>query len=293
MASPDPTAADGPSGPRAAVCIPTWEPDLEHLRAAVAGALAQAEVDVEVVVADDASATVAGQAAVTAVEGLGGASVVRAAQHRGLADAWNVAVRAAGAPVVVVPGQDDVLRPGMLRTHLSVHATPGVVAVASAAAMVDDDGRPMAAGRLDHRRRALLAGRDRLDLDGHAAAAAALVQGNVLGTPAQVTFTRDAFEAVGGFSGRYEHAADLDLWLRLARQGTFVLLASTGCTRRVHPRAATATHRRSGAAARDRDRLLADHGHLLSPADRARARRARMRWTAGDLGRVVRTRVRR
>jgi len=61
-----------------------------------------------------------------------------------------------------------------------------------------------------------------------------------------------------------------------------VLLHDVLGTRRVHAGAATRTHRREGAAARDRQRLAADHGGALDEEVLAQAAAARTRWSAAD-----------
>jgi hypothetical protein len=206
----------------------------------------------------------------------------------GMVANWNTAVRGSSGEAVVLPGQDDVLRPAFLETHLQALAEHGAVACASAAALVDGDGRPVPGGRLAARRVALLSGRGARVFEPGELEAVCLRLGNLVGAPAQVTFRRDIFDLVGGFSERYEHAADIDLWLRLGREGRVVLLGQVLTTRRVeHPGSATADHQRSGAAARDRDRLLQDYGAGLSSPDRHEAALARSRWSVRDAVRAL------
>lgn len=276
--------------PTVAVCVPTWRPVPVHLRAAVASALAQDE-PTEVVVRDDASP---GHPVADALGGLAGADrveVARGEARLGMVGSWNAAVRASRAPIVVLPGQDDLLAPDLAATHRrALEAVPDAVLCASTAVLVDAVGRPLPgrAGLGWPARGGLVEGAPEAVVDHRALVEACLVGGNLVGAPAQVSFRRDAFEACGGFSSAYEHAADLDLWLRLARSGPAVLLARPRAVRRVHDRAATVEHRRSGAAARDRDRLLADHGGELDASTAGRARRARARWLLADAARAAR-----
>jgi hypothetical protein len=273
-----------------AACVPVHRPAPGHLVALVASLLGQ-EVPCEVVLAHDAVDAPVVHEVLDALTGAAGHERVRPVQHGGgagmVAD-WCAAVGAAEAPLVVVPGQDDLLRPAMLRRHLAEHADPEVVLVASGAALVDDEGRPAGPRRpRAHDRAAVLAGRSRRRLDRAASASVVLRNGTVIGAPSQVTFRRDAYEAVGGFSARYEHAADVDLWLRLAAHGDVLLLADPLATRRVHGGAATVAHRAGGAAARDRERLAEDHGHLLDAAAGGQAAAARARWSAADVVRAA------
>jgi hypothetical protein len=276
-----------PSTPAAAVCLPVHRPRASDLAAAVASVLAQ-DVDVEVVLScDDIDEPVVRGV----VESLGASSACEVVvQPPGLAMVahWRAAVAASSAAIVVVPGQDDLLRPAMLRRHLEQHEDHGVVLVASGAALVDDAGARVGPRRRRvHDREAVLAGRVQRRFAHDGLVRVVLRNGNVVGAPSQVTFRRDAYEAVGGFSDRYEHAADVDLWLRLTAEGDVVLLAAELGTRRVHAGAATAGHRREGAAARDRERLVVDHGGGLDPAAAAQAAVARTRWSAADAVRAL------
>lgn len=274
-----------PSRPCLSVCVPTWRPDATQLRAALASALAQPDRPLEIVVADggggltaaDLVAELSGLASDPAVE------LRRVAGAEGMVANWNAAVAAASAAVVCLPGQDDLLRPGFTATHLRAMEEHGAVLCASAAALVGGDGQPVPGGRLARRRAALFGSGGARVFTGRDLAALCLQQGNVVGAPAQVSFRKDAFDRVGGFSARYEHAADLDLWLRLALEGPVVLVEQVLSTRRVeHAGSATAVHQRDGAASRDRARLLEDHGGQLDAAGRDRAALARSRWSGRD-----------
>jgi GT2 family glycosyltransferase len=276
-----------PTAP-AAVCFPVWRPDGAHLTAAVASALGQVQA-CEVVVSTDEHDEPAVRRMLADLRGSGRVQVLVAPPGLGMVAHWNRAVAASSAPIVVVPGQDDLLRPAMVARHLDVHADPEVVLVASGAALVVDTGaRTGPARRRVHDRAAVLAGRAERRVHADEVTRMVLRNGNVVGAPSQVTFRRDAYDAVGGFSEAYEHAADADLWLRLATRGDVVLLGDELGTRRVHAGAATGEHRAGGAAARDRTRLAEDHGHRLDEAARAQAAAARTRWSGADAARAAR-----
>lgn len=277
-----------PRTPNASICFPVWRADPEHLRAAVASALAQDAPEVEVVVsvaADEAAgvrttlARLADQ--VRLVEQPEGLTMV---QH------WNAVLGEALAPIVVLPGQDDVLRPAMVSTHLARHADPTVVLCASEACLVDDDGRTLPARRGPRRARSRLVGAGSRRLGHRELVELVLREGNVVGAPSQVSFHRADAERLGGFDDRYEHAADLDLWLRLSTSGDAVLVGAVLGTRRAHAGAATRVHRAEGAAAGDRQRLLGDHGGALDADGVAAAQAVRAQWSAAD---AVRAAVRR
>jgi hypothetical protein len=257
------------------------------LAAAVASALAQV-VAVEVVLSCDEVDEPVVRGVVESLRASSACEVVVQPPGLGMVAHWRASVAASSAPIVVVPGQDDHLRPALLRRHLEHHEDRDVVLVASGAALVDDAGARVGARRRRvHDREAVLAGRGQRRLSHDELVRVVLRNGNVVGAPSQATFRRDAYEAVGGFADGYEHAADVDLWLRLAAEGDVVLLAAALGTRRVHAGAATVSHRRQGAAARDRERLLTDHGGSLDPAAAAQAAVARTRWSAADAVRAL------
>ena len=70
--------------------------------------------------------------------------IVVNSERLGLARNWNECVAQSRTPLVAIFHQDDVMRPGHLRAHLSAFAAdPGVGPDRSAADVIDEAGRPI------------------------------------------------------------------------------------------------------------------------------------------------------
>jgi glycosyltransferase involved in cell wall biosynthesis len=189
----EPTGAPGaPHPPRVSVVIPTRDRPATARRA-VASALAQRDVDVEVVVVDDGSAVpfaAAGEPRVT---------VLRHNAPRGVAAARNAGRGAAQAPWVALLDDDDFWAPDKLRVQLAAAAAAGAgfaycsaLVVAGARALAVAEALPAPELALGLRRRNL-----------------------VPAGASNVLVAADAVREAGGFDERLRHLADWDLWSRL------------------------------------------------------------------------------
>ncbi|MCB1018249.1 MAG: hypothetical protein KDB10_24390, partial [Acidimicrobiales bacterium] len=199
---------------------------------------------------------------------------------------WNAAASGAGAPLMMVLGQDDELGPGLLARYLAAMVeVPDAVACSSGEVWIDDDGREVAVPRRPNRRERIFRAQRRYVLDQTTLVALCLRNGQVYGEPSAVLFRRSAFEAVGGYRAEMGHVADLDLDLRLAGQGPVLYLTEALVRRRLHGGMATASQQASGETAAARERLHeAWIGHPgLSDHDRDRARAALVSWAARDV----------
>jgi glycosyltransferase involved in cell wall biosynthesis len=166
------------------------------LRRAVATALAQDGVALEVVVVDDGSTDDSAERA----EQLGDARVrVLRRPHRGVAAARNAGIEAASAPWIALLDDDDVWAPDKSRRQLDALARRDA-AVAYASAVVTD-------ARLAFKRVLPAPDADRV--------VTSLLGSNTIGTPSSVVARRDALLAIGGFDERFSILADWDAWLRL------------------------------------------------------------------------------
>jgi len=166
------------------------------LRRAIATALAQEEVALEVVVVDDGSTDDSAERA----ERLGDLRVrVLRRPHRGVAAARNAGVEAAAAPWVALLDDDDVWAPGKSRRQLDALAEREAE-VAWTSAVVTD-------ASLAFKR--VLPAPDADDV------VISLLGSNTIGTPSSVVARRDALLAIGGFDERFSILADWDAWLRL------------------------------------------------------------------------------
>src|SRR5262249_43767302 len=111
---------------------------------ALRGILAQAQegVDFELIVSDDRSE----DDTLEIVRNTAGdrARIEVNSERLGLAGNWNHCVALAGAPIVTIFHQDDVMRPGHLAAHRAAFdAEPGLGLAASASDLIDDAGDPV------------------------------------------------------------------------------------------------------------------------------------------------------
>lgn len=246
------------------VCIPTRNPDLAFLTALIESVKASTLEGVELVLSDDGSSDPASIRRLLDDCSLPW-TMVYADQAIGMAANWNRSVEHARAGYVLVTGQDDLLVSANLAPAVEAARRAQADLVFSAPRYVDSAGAVSA-----NPSRSASAAHALGSLHGdtpsrQSLSTAALLYGNVLGDPCHTFFSTSLFKEVGGFSSHYEHAVDLQLWLRMLSTDLVALRLSYELgAHRQHTAAATATHVRDGSAQRDRLRLLQDFGADLS-----------------------------
>lgn len=167
----------------------------------VESVLAQTFADFELLVLDDGSTDSTPQI----LEQIGRADsrlvVHRRQPGRNLAEVLNVAVAHSRAPLLARLDADDVSLPDRLRLQTGfLIENPDVALLGGQALLIDESGREF--GRAEYP-------------TGDAALQQALRERNPF-VHSAVAMRREAFEAVGGYRIAFDHAEDLDLWLRLA-----------------------------------------------------------------------------
>lgn len=145
---------------------------------------------------------------------------LRFEHDHGQTDALIKGFDQAGSELLGWLNADDVLEPGALsRVHDVFAANPDVVMISGACLFIDGTGRILGAMATppDPTFRGLLTAR--------------------INAPQPSTFFRaDAYRTCGGLDRGYDLAMDVDLWLRLAQQGRYVVLSGEILARyRVHP----------------------------------------------------------
>lgn len=253
--------------PDLSICIPTHNPDTAYLQELFVSIEEIGEICLEVVISDDSSSNAAEIETL-----LAGVSFPWRAwwsvSPLGMSSNWNSALDRARGEFAVLPGQDDLLSgPGIVHA-VALAKRDGADVVFGQQRFVDAEGverpNPMSSAWGESKMRS-----SDETVPSETIIRMALLHGNVLGDPCSVVFRTDAVRAVGGFSLSYEHAVDLELWTRLAAsQATVARSSETIGRHRVHSVAATQTHIRTGAAQRDRARLLEDYGAVLGEDDR-------------------------
>ena len=188
-----------PRAPGVTVVIPTkdgWPAAARTIECA----LAQRDVEVEVVVVDDGSAERSAEALRSWAAGR--MTVVRHDEPRGPAAARNVGLALARAPWTAFLDHDDLWSPDKLRAQLDAAAEVEAGFAFCAAITVDEQLRPI---RYDPApaTEGLLA-----DL---------LKHDSIPGGCSNVIARTDLLRELGGFDEELFYLADWDLWMRLAR----------------------------------------------------------------------------
>ena len=278
--------------PTVSICIPTHEPDERHLALLLSSIEDQQYPNLEVVVSDDASSADVGGMFGADGERLG-LRFRRNDVNAGMVGAWNLAVRASQGELAMLVHQDDVLVPGLVESYVSEFEEDNTVVLCSCAEIfIDADGRPAQRRESVNRRSHIYRHSRRYVLDHAELVRLCLRNGQAYGEPSAVMFRRSAFDTVGGYDAEFEHAADVDFNLRVARLGNAVYLATPLLQRRLHGGNLTRAHIADGAQSRDRVRLYGRHAPDvdLSAADTGRIRVALVSHATYDAARAVRLR---
>ncbi len=209
--------------PAITVAIPTYN-RLALLRETLATVLSQEDVDLEVIVIDNAS----DDGTPEAVEALGDprVTVVRQPRNVGIIGNLNSALGAGTAPLLMVLHDDDLLRPRSLATRQALlEAHPSMVVAWSFYGVIDGEGTRRAECFVPHiPSRAIEDTLAVLDASTHGIVrihmSAALIRRSLLGDVR-------CHEADHSF-------VDLGLWMRLAPKGTFGLVPLPLSDIRVH-----------------------------------------------------------
>ncbi|GAB2589689.1 glycosyltransferase [Microlunatus antarcticus] len=259
-----PDVPDVPDGarPRWSVMIPVHD-CAGYLALALPEVLAQLgdRDDAEVVVVDDASTDDPG--AVVARLGQGRVQYRPNPGHLGAIGTFNRCLTLAQGELVHLLHGDDTVLPGFYPATEAALADPAAVAAVCRVRDVDADGGPL------HTTRSYRHGTgvwcDALE---------SLALSNRVRAPG-VVVRRSAYEAVGGFRTDLPHAADWDMWTRLAAHGPVVFVDEVLACYRRHAASDTSTRVRSGANVRERVTVVGVVLGYLPPARRAPlARRA-------------------
>lgn len=183
--------------PEVSVVIPTRDrPDF--LVRALEAALTQEDVDVEVVVVDDASPD---PAATEAARGDSRVSLIRHEQHRGVSSARNTGVAHARAAWIAFLDDDDMWSPHKLRSLLDAVSASGADFAYSGAIVVDAELRPLGLEPAPPREELL----------------SRLLQSDAMpGGGSNVMASASLLEQLGGFDESFSFSADWDLSIRLA-----------------------------------------------------------------------------
>lgn len=206
------------------VCIPVYN-GTSTLEETLRSVLVQTRPPDEIVVVDDGSDD---DSLALVRQMLPEARIIEFEANRGAAAAWNAAVGASTQRWVKLLCQDDVLMPTALEHQLQIAASmpPSGVMVASRRRIVDEAGGVISAARGLGRLRGQQPGSNVLD-------EILRLGANILGEPSAVLFRSDHFRMTSGFSPEAAYTIDLDMWVRLARQGSIYCDPQAVCDFRI------------------------------------------------------------
>jgi glycosyltransferase involved in cell wall biosynthesis len=240
-----------------------------YLAEALPGVLDQlgTREDVEVLVVDDASGD--DPAAVVERLGRGRTRYVRNPVNLGAVATFNRCLGHARGELVHLLHGDDLVLPGFYASmEQALETTPDAVAAVCRAEDVTADGAPLHVTR--SYRRGTGVWEDALG---------SLAVSNRVRAPG-VVVRRAAYEAVGGYRTDLPHAADWEMWTRLAAAGPVVFVDRVLARYRRHGASDTSTRVRSGANVRERVRALGVLMTYVPLARRARLGRRALAYAA-------------
>ena len=251
-----------PTRPTWSVVIPVHD-CAGYLERALPEVLAQLgdRSDVEVLVVDDASTD--DPAAVVERVGRGRVGYRPNPAHLGAIGTFNRCVTLARGELVHLLHGDDLVLPGFYAAFEAAFADADVVAAVCRARDVDADDRPTHTTR--SYRRGTGVWPDALE---------SLAVSNRVRAPG-IVVRRSAYERAGGYRTDLPHAADWEMWTRLAALGPVVFVDEVLAAYRRHAASDTSGRVRTGENVRERVRAIGVVlAHVPGPRRRALGRRA-------------------
>jgi glycosyltransferase involved in cell wall biosynthesis len=252
--------------PKASICIPAYQAE-RHIRATINSVLTQNYADLEIVIVDNNSSD--GTREILEEIDDERVRVIRNATTLSMVDNWNLAVRESHGEFVKLVCADDILESDCIAAQIAVlEGNPDVALVSARTNFIDDDGKLL--------RRAV--GPDGV-IGRHSGERAIrqIVRGggnNPIGTAAAM-FRRVDFDRCGGFDGDLLFLMDVDLWVRLLREGDFFGAPNTFASFRIWLGSITASTSAHSHLAQRRafaTRLVNDPRWNITIIDRIRGR---------------------
>jgi GT2 family glycosyltransferase len=207
--------------------------------------------DAEIVVVDDASTD--DPAAVVDRLGQGRVRYVANPHNLGAIGTFNRCVELASGEFVHLLHGDDAILPGFYDAMERALADPDVVAAVCRTRFIDADGTPGATSRSYRNGTGVWA--DALE--------AQAVSNRI--RPPGIVVRRSVYERIGGYREDLPHAADWDMWTRLAATGPIVFVDEVLSCYRRHDGSDTADRVRTGVNVRERIAALGMISQYLPP----------------------------
>jgi len=258
--------------PRVSICIPTYEPNEEHLRAALDSLFAQTEREWTALIHDDASAKDV-RAIVEPYLENDRISLVRSPKRLGIGGNWNACLKVASAPFVQYLFQDDTWEPDYLANALEVIEADENIG------MVATDHEYNFEGEISNKDDYLSVVTKRKEIasgkhNGPEFLKQWIENGlhpNLIGEPTYVLLRKDL---IGRFMIDMPQFLDVEMWTRMLQSADWYKITENGGAFRVHPGGASTKNNESGEGIYDRFRCLEKltkvHGEIGATAKTAR-----------------------
>lgn len=246
--------------PRWSVVIPVHN-CADYLAQALPEVLAQLgeRDDAEILVVDDAS--IDDPAQVVKRLGRGRVRYRPNPGHLGAIATFNRCLDLASGELVHLLHGDDMVRPGFYAAMERALTDPAAVAAVCRVQDIDADNAPTYTTRSYRRGTGVWVD-----------AFEALAVSNRVRAPG-IVVRRTAYERVGGYRTDLPHAADWEMWTRLAAHGPVVFVDQVLASYRRHASSDTSARAGTGATIRERVTAIGVIGGHVAPARRARTTR--------------------
>lgn len=237
MAPPSIDSVGGGERPQWSVMIPAWNAEALLARTIDSVLAADLPEGSQVEVVDDCSTD--GTAEIASGYAERGVRYHRHDSQHGASANFNACVRRARGEIVHILHADDEVVSGFYTAVTAAMADENIVAAVCRAQYIDEAGTPLKATRSESPSGVWDAAADTLAIS------------NRIRPPA-IAVRRSAYEAIGGFREDLPHAADWEMWVRLARHGAIWFQDAVLARYRVHPDQHTSQQIKSGQNIADR-----------------------------------------
>lgn len=240
-----------------AVCIPTYEPDPAHLRAAIESVLSQTEQRFHIFICDDAS-SIDVQSFVESYTKDPRITFVRSNHRLGIGGNWNACLRCAiksGAPYIQFLFQDDVWNANYLKNAIDALEKNPSAGIAAVWHHYEYEGdiptRALYENVLKIRKQVFKHGLNNgktllgtwIERELHP---------NLIGEPSFVMLRSETAKHIGFFDEAMPQFLDVEYWLRCLTHTDVAFVPEDSGAFRVHPGGASAKNFESGAGIYDR-----------------------------------------
>jgi glycosyltransferase involved in cell wall biosynthesis len=212
-------------------------------------------IEMEVQVVDDCSTDVELESLVSSISA-GRVTYFRHAHPLGAPRVFNSCIRRARGRWIHLLHADDIVLPGFYRRlRAAIEADEGLGAAFSRCHFVDESGRRLGMSALERSTPGVLQGYARR-----------LATANRIRAPS-IVVRRHTYEDLGGFRAAFGHAADWEMWIRIATKYAFHYEPTPLVCYRIHSKSDTARLARSGANIADAARAVRSARELLPDSD--------------------------